>query len=144
MVVTPPGCLADLTEHYRASTLLDMTLTDTQIKVLQHADLAVREARAVYDNARLYRDRAIRLVAAEGGTYRDIGKVSGVAYQRVAQIVSGRPPATRSQDSHLDFECPKCGAAVGERCEGKVASSAHLERHHLAIAALHERHPELG
>lgn len=126
------------------STVLDMTLTDGQIEALERADLLTREAKVIYANARLIREREIRRIAAEGGTYREIGKVAGVAYQRVAQIVSGREPAYRPQNDHLNHECPKCGAEVGQPCEGKDTWSAHGDRHDLAIAAFLEAHPELG
>lgn len=121
-----------------------MTLTDQQIEDLQAADLTTREAKAIYDNARLIREREIRRIAAEGGTYREIGKISGVAYQRVAQIVSGREPSYRRENDHLEHECPKCGAEAGEPCEGKMTHEAHLARHHLALEVFLEANPELG
>lgn len=119
-------------------------LTDEHIAALERADLLTREAKAMYDNARLVREREIRRVAAEGGTYREIASVAGVAYQRVAQIVSGKKPPTRPQNDHLDHECPKCGAAVGEKCDGWPRIDGHLERHHAAQAAFAEEHPEVG
>lgn len=121
-----------------------MTLTDAQINDLQDADLLTREAKALYDNARLTREREIRRVAAEGGTYRAIGEVAGVAYQRVAQIVTGGEGPTRPANHHLEFECPRCGAAPGEACEGRRKVSAHMERHHAAQDAFLAAHPELG
>lgn len=126
------------------STIVDMTLTDEQIAALEAADLWTRDAKAIYDNARLNREREIRRVAAEGGTYREIGKVAGVAYQRVAQIVTGGEPPSRDRDDILRFECPKCGAKVGEDCDGKAAPYGHAERGELAIAAFDAQHPELG
>jgi hypothetical protein len=121
-----------------------MTLTDQQITDLEAADLLAREAKALYDNARLVREREIRRVAAEGGTYRDIATVAGVAYQRVAQIVTSKTPPTRPRNDHLRFECPRCGAGVGEPCEGKDRWQAHGQRHDVAIAAFRAEHPELG
>lgn len=121
-----------------------MTLTDVQIETLQGADLLVREAKAMYDNARLIREREIRLVAAEGGTYREIGEVAGVAYQRVAQIVTGDKPITRPQNDHLEHACPRCGADVGEACDGKLRFESHAERINVAYEAFAAKHPELG
>lgn len=126
------------------SMVLDMTLDDEQIRDLEAADLLAREAKAIYDNARLIREREIRRVAAEGGTYREIGQVAGVAYQRVAQIVTGHEPPTRDEFDHLDYPCPKCGAEVGQLCEGKAKHYAHVERSRLAFDAFIDKHPELG
>lgn len=119
-------------------------LTDQQIRDLEDADLRSREAKALYENARLIREREIRRVAAEGGTYREIAKATGVAYQRVAQIVTGREPVSREPNDYLQFECPTCGAQAGEVCDGKRVFQAHAERHDVAIAAFRERNPQQG
>lgn len=121
-----------------------MELTDQQIEDLQAADLLTREAKVMYENARLTREREIRRIAAEGGTYREIARVVGVAYQRVAQIVTGGDPPHRPENDHLNFECPRCGAAIGEPCEGKGRWEAHIQRSHVAYDAFVEQHPEVG
>ena len=120
-----------------------MTLTDAQIEALQSADFATRTAKSLYDNARTLREREIRRVAAEGGTYREIARVSGVAYQRVAQIVTGRDAPTLEWDTFLQHDCPACGATVGVRCTG-ARGYAHRERYAAAYDAFLEQHPEVG
>lgn len=124
------------------SKLLDMTLRDDHIEALERADLNVREAKAIYENARALRDREIRRVAAEGGSYREISGVSGVAHQRVAQVVTGREPVYRETNDHLKFKCPKCGASAGKACEGMGLARAHEARHALALEDFIRRHPE--
>lgn len=120
-----------------------MTLSDEQIRELEQADLAVRTAKALYDHARDERTRSIRRIAAEGGTYREIGERSGVAYQRVAQLVTGKEPPMRDRDDELRYDCPKCGAKVGDRCD-HPAGGTHYERYIQAIQAFRDEHPELG
>lgn len=121
-----------------------MNLTDQQIIDLERADLITREAKAFYDNARHAREAEIRRIAAAGATYREIAEVAGVAYQRVAQIVTGKNAPYRDVRDHLRFECPKCGAGVDEACEGKTLAYAHIERHEAAYKAFAAAHPELG
>lgn len=128
----------------RVSNGLDMTIDDDHITSLQNAALAVREAKALYDMARLHREREIRRVAAEGGTYREIGEVAGVAYQRVAQIVTGHEPPYREKNDELNFPCRTCGAAIGEECDAKAGVRTHQDRIDQALAAFRLEHPELG
>lgn len=125
------------------STVLDMTLSDEQVQELERLDLTVREAKVLYDNARAVREQAIRRIAAEGGTYREIGARAGVAYQRVAQIVTGRQPPAMNPYDTMDVPCRRCGAGGSEPCDGRPVGF-HAERHADRLRAFEEAHPELG
>lgn len=48
----------------------------------------VAKARRQLENAVKERDDAIRAAVASGETYRDVARMAGVSYQRVAQIVA--------------------------------------------------------
>jgi hypothetical protein len=121
-----------------------MTISDEDAALLEELDLKVREAKAQYDHVRLLRDREIRRVAAEGGTYREIAERAGVVYQRVAKLVTGKPPKMREQNDELLFACPHCGAEPGDPCEGKSLYRHHIQRSHEAIRAFEARNPEQG
>lgn len=106
-----------LTAPMRASRVLDMTLTDEQATTLGLAADIVRSAKEAYDEARAEREDAIRSIAAEGASYRDIAEYAGISYQRIFQIL-GEPDTRLTMKDTIEAFCPCCMAKPGEPCTG--------------------------
>lgn len=133
-----------LTGPHAASNVLDMTINDEFKELLTKAADNVTEAKRAYDVARQVREALIRDAAEAGGTYREIAALSGVAYQRVGQIITGETPPGLQWDAPKEIACKECGAKPGEFCEGKYGASFHDVRIDERMAMFKAEHPELG
>ena len=106
-----------------------MTIDEQQIEDLRNISQAVKYAKDIYDDARSQRERMMRKAAMNGASYREIAAATGLAYQRVAQIIGDKPDERPDIRDTVNVPCPKCGAAAGEQCGGRTFASFHAERH---------------
>lgn len=101
-----------------------MELTDAQIATLRLAANTVKSAKEAYDEARSERETAIRAMAAEGASYRDIAEHAGISYQRIFQIL-GEPDTRLRMGDTIEAFCPCCFAKPGEPCTGNQGKFHH-------------------
>lgn len=88
-----PGQVADLIETLTGATTEDVTIeirlpANVQAHLEEASRLREQAARSQHDAARHARE-AVKLLAGEGLTVRDIGAALGISHQRVQQLKAG-------------------------------------------------------
>lgn len=111
-----------------------MEPTAAQAELLEQAATYVNAATEALREAKAQRDQALRQAADEGLSYRTISRLSGVSYQRIAQIL-GTPDDRLTVDQTMEAWCPKCDAAPGDRCKG---TGGFHEARHLRRSAIQD------
>lgn len=99
---------------------------------LLESSAGYRNHRDQAEEYRAARDDLIRKALKQGMTHSEIAEFTGLTRGRIGQFAQKLPGAKPKPNwmATKDVACPKCGAAVGERCVGKTATSFHIERHH--------------